>query len=81
MSGLKNTASRLTNAATGKGYMTNEERRDKKKSKAKAKKDKMFQNASLPDEMEIKRVERRKAANRSSARAQTVLTNRKGLGG
>ena len=81
MSGLKNTASRLTNAAVGRGYMTNEERRDKKKSKAKAKKDKMFQNASLPDEEEIRLVERRKASKRTSARAQTVLTNRSGLGG
>lgn len=80
MGGLKNTAKRLTNAAVGRGYMTNQERADKKKAKVKAKKDKMFQNAALPDAEEIKLVERRKAAKRTSARAQTVLTDRDTLG-
>ena len=80
MGGLKNTAKRLTNAAVGRGYMTNQEREDKKKAKTKKKKDKMFQNAALPDEAELKLVERRKAAKRTSARAQTVLTDRDTLG-
>lgn len=80
MGGLKNTAKRLTNAAVGRGYMTNQERADKKKAKVKAKKDKMFQSAKLPDEADIKLVERRKAAARKGARAQTVLTDRETLG-
>ena len=80
MGGLKNTAKRLTNAAVGRGYMTNQEREDKKKAKIKQGKDKMFQNAKLPDEADLKLVERRKAAKRTSARAQTVLTDRDTLG-
>ena len=60
--------------------MTNQEKRDKKKAKVKAGKDKMFQNAALPDEEEIRRVERRKSAKRRGARAQTVLTDRDTLG-
>ncbi len=80
MSGLKNTAKRMTNAMTGKGYMTNQERADKKKAKIKAGKDKQYQNAALPDEEDIRRVERRKAAKRRGSRAQTVLTDRDTLG-
>lgn len=80
MGGLKNTAKRLANASMGKGYMTNEERRQKKKAKIKAGKDKMFQSAALPDEEEIRLVERRKAAARRGSRAQTVLTDRQTLG-
>jgi len=81
MGGLKNTAKRIANASVGRGYMTNDERRKAKAAKSKKKKDKMFQDAALPDEEEIRLVERRKAAKRTSARAQTVLTNRTGLGG
>jgi hypothetical protein len=80
MGGLKNTAKRIASASVGKGYMTSDERRKKKAAKIKAKKDKMFQDAALPDEEEIKLVERRKAARRTSARAQTVLTDRDTLG-
>ena len=80
MSGLKNTAKRIGSAVTGGGYMTSEEKRQKKKNKIKTKKDKMFQEAVLPDEADIRLVERRKAAKRTSARAQTVLTNRDTLG-
>jgi len=80
MSGLKNTAKRLANASLGRGYATNDERRQKKKAKIKAGKDKMFQNAAMPDEEDIRRVERRKAARRRGSRANTVMTNRDTLG-
>ncbi len=80
MSGLKNTAKRLANASMGRGYMTNDERRQKKAAKVKKAKDKMFQNAVLPDEEDIRRVERRKAARRRGSRASTVLTDRETLG-
>jgi hypothetical protein len=80
MGGLKNTAKRIGGALTGKGYMTSDERRKKKAAKVKQKKDKMFQDAKLPDAEEIKLVERRKAAKRKGARAQTVLTDRETLG-
>ncbi len=76
MSGLKNTGKRLTNFGLGRGYATNEENREKKKAKIKAGKDKMFQSAALPDEEEIRRVERRKAARRRGSRAKTILTDR-----
>lgn len=80
MGGLNNTFKRATNFGLGRGYMTNQERRDKKKAKVKAGKDKMFQNAVMPDEEDIRRVERRKAARRSGSRASTVLTERETLG-
>lgn len=80
MSGLKNTGKRLTNMAVGRGYATNEERRKKKAAKVKAGKDKMFQDATMPDEEDIRRVERRKAARRRGSRANTVLTERDQLG-
>lgn len=80
MGGLKNTGKRLLNLGTGRGYMTNQERRDKKKAKVKKGKDKMFQSAALPDEEEIRLVERRKAARRRGSRAQTVLTDLDTLG-
>jgi hypothetical protein len=80
MGGLSNTAKRLANVSMGRGYMTNEERKQKKKAKIKAGKDKMFQSATLPDEEDIRRVERRKAAKRQGARASTVLTDRETLG-
>jgi len=80
MSGLKNTSKRIMNASVGRGYMTNEERRQKKKGKIKKAKDKMFQSAALPDEEEIRLVERRKAAKRRGSRAQTVLTDLDTLG-
>jgi len=80
MGGLKNTAKRLANVSVGRGYMTNTERREKKKAKVKAGKDKMFQSAALPDEEEIRRVERRKSAARRGSRAKTVLTDLDTLG-
>lgn len=80
MGGLKNTVKRVSNAVVGRGYMTNDERRQKKKAKVTAGKNKMFQNAALPDEEDIRRVERRKAAARRGSRAQTILTDRDTLG-
>lgn len=76
MSGLENTVKRATNFGIGRGYKTNDERKAEKKAKVKAKKDKMFQSAALPDEEDIRRVERRKAAARRGSRAKTILTDR-----
>jgi hypothetical protein len=80
MSGLKNTAKRLANMSLGRGYKTNDERRQEKKGKITAAKNKMFQSAQMPDEEDIRRVERRKAARRRGSRAQTVMTERDTLG-
>ena len=80
MSGLKNTSKRLVNLSVGKGYKTNQERRDEKKAKIQKAKDKQFENAMMPDEEEIKRAERRKAARRKGSRAATVLTSGDTLG-
>jgi TnpA family transposase len=80
MSGLKSTFKRATNLGLGRGYMTNEERREKKRGKITAAKNKMFASAQLPDEEEIRRVERRKSAKRRGSRAKTVMTERESLG-
>ena len=80
MSGLKNTMKRATNFGLGRGYKTNEERRQEKRGKITAAKNKMFASATLPDEEEIRRVERRKSAKRKGSRAQTVMTDRESLG-
>lgn len=80
MSGLKNTAKRMFNVGHGRGYMTNQERREKKLGKITARKNKMFASAELPDEEEIRRVERRKSAKRQGSRAQTIMTDRQSLG-
>lgn len=80
MSGLKNTAKRSFNLGLGRGYKTNEERRQGKRNKITKRKNKMFASAQLPDEEEIRRVERRKSAKRQGSRAQTVMTDRESLG-
>lgn len=80
MSGLKNTMKRATNLGLGRGYATNEERREKARGKITAAKNKMFASSQLPDEEEIRRVERRKSAKRKGSRAQTVMTDRESLG-
>ena len=80
MGGLKNTMKRATNLGLGRGYATNEERRQKKLGKITKAKNKMFASAALPDEEEIRRVERRKSAKRRGSRAQTVMTDRQSLG-
>ena len=84
MSGIKNTVQKFKNASLGRGFHTSKEVRTyKARHKAadvKAGKDKMFQNAVLPDEEEIRLVERRKAAKRKGSRAQTVMTDRDTLG-
>ena len=74
MSGLENTVKRTGNLLTGKGYMTNKERKQARESKAQAEKDKMFASAEIPDSEAIKRNERRKAAKRVGSRVSTVLT-------
>jgi len=80
MGGLKNTMKRATNLGLGRGYKTNEERRQEKRDKITAAKNKMFASAQLPDEEEIRRVERRKSAKRRGSRAQTVMTERETMG-
>ncbi len=78
MSGLKNTIKRMHNFGIGKGYMTGEERRAEKAAKKQAALDEVFASARLPDEEEIKRTERRKAAKRRGSRIATVLTDQLG---
>ena len=74
MSGLKNTVKRLHNFGRGRGYQTTKERKAKNAAKAQAVKDKLFASAEMPDEEEIARNERRKAAKRRGSRVSTVLT-------
>lgn len=80
MGGLANTAKRSFNLGIGRGYKTNEERRQSKRDKITKRKNKMFADSQLPDEEEIRRVERRKSAKRQGSRAQTVMTDRESLG-
>ena len=83
MSGLKNTVKRMWNFGRvfgSKGYMTNKEYRAKQDAKKQATLDKTFQSALMPDEEEIAREERRKAAKRRGSRADTVLTDQDLLG-
>lgn len=80
MSGLSNTRKRMFNFARGKGYKTGEERFAERDAKAQAKKDRMFASATVPDEEEVRRNERRKAARRRGSRVSTVLTDQDTLG-
>ena len=64
MSGLKNTLKRGFSFAQGQGYTTKDERLAQRKAKSQARLDKTFQSALMPDEEEIAREERRKAAKR-----------------
>lgn len=74
MSGLKNTWRRSGNFILGKGYTTKKERDRKKAAQRQAELDKVYQGAQIPDEEEIQRDERRKAAKRRGSRADTILT-------
>ena len=74
MSGLKNTIKRLASAGLGQGYTTGRERRAKKAAKKQAALDKVYADAQIPDEEEIARNERRKAAKRRGSRVSNVLT-------
>jgi hypothetical protein len=84
MSGIKKTVQKFSNASLGRGFHTNREVRSYKADKVArgvtAAKNKMFSDAALPDELDIRRTERRKAAKRRSARAKTILTDRDTLG-
>ena len=80
MSGLKNTVKRLANAGMGKGYETNREKRHAHIAKDKAARDLVYSGAEMPDDEQLKRTERRKAAKRQGSRANTVLTNNDQLG-
>ena len=80
MSGLNNTVRRLANVSRGKGYMTSGERKRKEAAAVQTKKDKMFAGATMPDEEEIARNERRKAAKRRGSRVSTVMTDDDTLG-
>jgi len=78
MSGFENTSKRLFNFAVGKGYSTRDERRNKRIAAEQGRKDAMFAGAELPDEEEIKRNERRKAAKRRGSRVESILTDQLG---
>lgn len=74
MSGLKNTVKRLANASLGRGFMTRKEKRAKDAAKEQARLDAIYSGAQMPDEEEIARNERRKAAKRRGSRVSTILT-------
>lgn len=78
MTGLKNTVKRSMNLSLGKGYKTNKERKQEKQAKRQAGLDEVFASAQMPDEEEVRRKERRKAARRKGSRAETILTDQLG---
>ncbi len=78
MTGLKNTHRRIHSFAHGRGYTTRDERRQKRVAAEQARKDKMFAGAELPDEEDIRRRERKKAARRKGSREETILTDQLG---
>jgi hypothetical protein len=80
MSGLKNTGKRIGNWMQGQGYMTGAEREEKRKAENKARLDKIYAGAEMPDEEVIKRNERRKAAKRRGSAQRNVLTDEDSLG-
>ena len=75
MSGLENTVKRIANASMGKGYKTNRERRTLRAGRKQDALDKMFSSAEMPDEEQVRRSERRKAAKRRGSRIENVLTD------
>jgi hypothetical protein len=80
MSGLKNTVKRLANASMGRGYKTNKEIREERKMKRQQALDKIYEGAEMPDEQELRRKARRKAAGQRGSRVSTVLTEEDTLG-
>jgi len=83
MSGLKNTAKRLINVSqpwNNRGYETNKEHREKKAAKKQKVLDEVYAGAQMPDEEQIARNERRKAAARRGSRQRNVLTDEDSLG-
>lgn len=80
MSGLKNTVKRLANASMGRGYKTNKEIREERKMKRQQALDKIYEGAEMPDEQELRRKARRKAAGQRGSRVSTVLTDEDTLG-
>ena len=75
MSGLKNTVKRIASASMGKGYSTRKERRAGRVARKQDALDKMFSSAEMPDEEQVRRSERRKAAKRRGSRIENVLTD------
>lgn len=75
MSGLENTVKRTVNFSLGRGYKTNRERRQEKAAKRQAARDEIYSDASIPDEEQIRRNDRRKAARRRGSRVRNVLTD------
>ncbi len=69
---------RATNLILGRGYKTNTERRHEKAAKRQQALDQVFASAQMPDEEEVRRTERRKAARRKGSRAETILTDQLG---
>lgn len=80
MSGLKNTVRRLGNASMGRGYKTSGEAKREVAAKKQNALDLVYSGADVPDDEQLKRVERRKQAKRQGSRANTILTNNDQLG-
>ena len=78
MAGINKTDffTRSWKSSQGQGYQTGKERKKRRAGAKQARKDKQFAAATIPDDEQIKRNERRKAAKRQGSRASTVLTNR-----
>lgn len=69
------------NVFRGKGFKTREQIRMEKAGEITSQKNKIFASAGAPpDEVEIARTERRRAARRRGSRAQTVLSGGDRLG-
>ncbi len=78
MSSLTREIRRGTQASMGRGYKTKGERKRAGAVRHQTAKDEMFAGAQMPDEEDIRRVERRKAARRRGSRAETILTDQLG---
>lgn len=80
MSGLENTVNRSIQASKGKGWKTSGEQKREKAAKRQKALDELYAGAERPDEEDIKRKERRKAAKRKGSRVETILTDDDTLG-
>lgn len=71
---------RAANASIGRGYMTSGEKKKYDEAKHKAKLDRMYQSAEMPDPDAIQRSQRQKAAKRRGSRVSNILTEQETLG-
>ena len=65
---------RNINTLSGRGWASDTELKRAKEAKKQKKLDKIYSSAEMPDEQDIRRKARRKAATRRGSRISTVLT-------